>query len=163
MATLDLKQLEGKPWYYGLGIGVVVALALYAAAYYQLPNFSEMKQTLENKKNERDQLNQKITQGLAAERDLQRLLQVLPTARNAEELIKKIQALAGQGEFFLKKWTPKEYINKDFYAEWPIDLQIDGTYHNLALFFEKMARFSRIINIEDLLMNPVPDALIGRI
>ena len=176
MATLDLKQLKGKPWYYGLGIGVAVALALYAAAYYQLPNFSEMKQTLENKKNERDQLNQKITQGLAAERrlpqlreevrrtelDLQRLLQVLPTARNAEELIKKIQALAGQGEFFLKKWTPKEYINKDFYAEWPIDLQIDGTYHNLALFFEKMARFSRIINIEDLVMTGYPDAAGGR-
>ena len=176
MATLDLKQLEDKPWYYGLGIGLAVALALYAAAYYQLPNFSEMKQTLENKKNELDQLNQKITQGRAAERrlpqlreevrrtelDLQRLLQILPTARNAEELIKKIQALAGQGEFFLKKWTPKEYINKDFYAEWPIDLQIDGTYHNLALFFEKVARFSRIINIEDLVMTGYPDAAGGR-
>jgi type IV pilus assembly protein PilO len=176
MATLDLKQLEDKPWYYGLGIGVFVAVVLYAAAYYQLPNFSEMKQTLENKKNELDQLNQKITQGRAAERrlpqlreevrrtelDLQRLLQILPTARNAEELIKKIQALAGQGEFFLKKWTPKEYINKDFYAEWPIDLQIDGTYHNLALFFEKVARFSRIINIEDLVMTGYPDAAGGR-
>jgi type IV pilus assembly protein PilO len=176
MATLDLKQLEGKPWYYGLGIGLGVALALYAAAYYQLPNFSEMKQTLENKKVELDQLNQKITQGRAAERrlpqlreevrrtelDLQRLLQILPTARNAEELIKKIQALAGQGEFFLKKWTPREYINKDFYAEWPIDLMIDGTYHNLALFFEKVARFSRIINIEDLVMTGYPDAAGGR-
>ena len=176
MATLDLKQLEDKPWYYGLGIGVFVAVVLYLAAYYQLPNFSEMKQTLENKKNELDQLNQKITQGRAAERrlpqlreevrrtelDLQRLLQILPTARNAEELIKKIQALAGQGEFFLKKWTPKEYINKDFYAEWPIDLQIDGTYHNLALFFEKVARFSRIINIEDLVMTGYPDAAGGR-
>lgn len=176
MATLDLKQLDGKPWYYGLGIGLGVAIALYAAAYYQLPNFSEMKQTLENKKVELDQLNQKITQGRAAERrlpqlreevrrtelDLQRLLQILPTARNAEELIKKIQALAGQGEFFLKKWTPKEYINKDFYAEWPIDLQIDGTYHNLALFFEKVARFSRIINIEDLVMTGYPDAAGGR-
>ena len=176
MATLDLKQLEDKPWYYGLAIGVFVAVVLYAAAYYQLPNFSEMKQTLENKKNELDQLNQKITQGRAAERrlpqlreevrrtelDLQRLLQILPTARNAEELIKKIQALAGQGEFFLKKWTPKEYVNKDFYAEWPIDLQIDGTYHNLALFFEKVARFSRIINIEDLVMTGYPDAAGGR-
>jgi type IV pilus assembly protein PilO len=176
MATLDLKQLEGKPWYYGLGIGLVIAVALYLAAYYQLPNFSEMKQTLENRKNELDQLNQKITQGRAAERrlpqlreevrrtelDLQRLLQILPTARNAEELIKKIQALAGQGEFFLKKWAPKEYINKDFYAEWPIDLQVDGTYHNLALFFEKVARFSRIINIEDLVMVGYPDAAGGR-
>ncbi|HEX2799329.1 MAG TPA: type 4a pilus biogenesis protein PilO, partial [Thermoanaerobaculia bacterium] len=55
-----------------------------------------------------------------------------------------------------------EYINKDFYAEWPIDLQIDGTYHNLALFFEKVARFSRIINIEDLVMTGYPDAAGGR-
>lgn len=176
MATLDLKQLEGKPWYYGLGIGVFVGLVLYAAAYYQLPNFNQMKQTLESKRNELDQLNQKITQGRAAERrlpqlreevrrtelDLQRLLQILPTARNAEELIKKIQALAGQGEFFLKKWAPKEYVNKDFYAEWPIDLQVDGTYHNLALFFEKVARFSRIINIEDLVMGGYPEAAGGR-
>jgi type IV pilus assembly protein PilO len=176
MASLDLKQLEGKPWYYGLGIGLAIAIALYAAAYYQLPNLGQMKQTLENKKNELDQLNAKINQGRAAERrlpqlreevrrtelDLQRLLQILPTARNAEELIKKIQALAGQGEFFLKKWAPKEYINKDFYAEWPIDLQVDGTYHNLALFFEKVARFSRIINIEDLVMAGYPDAIGGR-
>lgn len=176
MASIDLKQLEGKPWYYGLGIGVAIALALYAVAYYQVPNFSEMKQTLENKKNELDTLTQKITQGRAAERrlpqlreevrrteiELQRLLAILPTARNAEELIKKVQSLAGQGELFTKKWTPKEYINRDFYAEWPIDLQVDGSYHNLALFFEKIARFTRIINIEDLVMTGYPDAREGR-
>lgn len=176
MASIDLKQLEGKPWYYGLGIGLAIALALYAVAYYQIPNFSEMRQTLENKKNELDALTQKITQGRAAERrlpqlreevrrtelDLQRLLAILPTARNAEELIKRVQSLAGQGELFTKKWTPKEYINRDFYAEWPIDLQVDGSYHNLALFFEKIARFSRIINIEDLVMTGYPDARGGR-
>jgi type IV pilus assembly protein PilO len=176
MASLDLKQLEGKPWYYGLGIGIAIALALYALAWYQVPNFSEMRQTLENRKNELDALTQKITQGRAAERrlpqlreevrrtelDLQRLLAILPTARNAEELIKKVQSLAGQGELFTKKWTPKEYINRDFYAEWPIDLQVDGSYHNLALFFEKIARFSRIINIEDLVMTGYPDAQGGR-
>ena len=174
--SLDLKQLEGKPWYYGLGIGLAIAVALYAVAYYQLPNFGEMKATLERKKNELDQLNQKITQGRAAERrlpqlreevrrtelDLQRLLQILPTQRNAEELIKRVQSLASQGELFTKKWAPKEYINRDFYAEWPIDLQVDGSYHNLALFFEKIARFSRIINIEDLVMTGYSDAKEGR-
>jgi type IV pilus assembly protein PilO len=174
--ALDLKQLEGRPWYYGLGIGVVLAVALYAVAYFYLPNFGEMKQNLENKKNELDGLNQKITQGRVAERrlpqlreevrrtelDLQRILQILPTARNVEELIKRVEALARQGDFFLKKFAPKEYINKDFYAEWPIEIQVDATYHNLALFFDKMARFSRIINIEDLVMTGYPDAQGGR-
>jgi type IV pilus assembly protein PilO len=174
--AIDLKQLEGRPWYYGLGLGVLLAGLLYLAAYFYLPNFSEMKQQLEAKKAELTQLNEKIAQGRAAERrlpqlreevrrtelDLQRLLQVLPTTRNAEELIKRFEGLARQGDFFLKKFQPKEYITKDFYAEWPIEIQIDGTYHNLALFFDKMARFSRIINVEDLVMTGIPDTAGGK-
>lgn len=175
--ALDLKQLEGKPWYYGLGIGVVIAVVLYAAVeYYVPPNFQEMKRRIDSKKNELASLNQKIEQGRAAERrlpqlreevrrielDLQRLLQILPTKRNVEELIKKVEALARQGDFFLKVFRPKDYVTKDFYAEWPIEIQIDGTYHNLALFFDKMARFNRIINVEDLIMSGVSAPTTGR-
>lgn len=175
--ALEIKQLEDKPWYWGLGIGVVIAAALYALVeYYAPPNFQEMKRTIETKKSELAALNQKIEQGRAAERrlpqlreevrrielDLQRLLQILPTFRNVEELIKKTEALARQGDFFLKVFRPKAYIDKDFYAEWPIEIQLDGTYHNLALFFDKVSRFSRIINIEDLVMTGYPDAAGGR-
>ncbi|MEO6325083.1 MAG: type 4a pilus biogenesis protein PilO [Thermoanaerobaculia bacterium] len=174
--ALDLKQLEGKPWYYGLGIGVVIAGVLYALAMFYYPNFSEMKKILETRKGELTALNEKITQGRAAERrlpqlreevrrtelDLQRLLQILPTKRNTEELIKKVEALTRQGDFTLRKFAPREYVNKDFYAEWPIEIQIDGTYHNLALFFDKMARFTRIINVEDLVMTGYSDAAGGR-
>ena len=176
MATLDLKQLEGKPWYYGLGIGAGIGLAIYALAYFYYPGFTEMKRSLESKKNELAALEQKINQGRAAERrlpqlreevrrielDLQRLLQILPTRRNVEELIKKVEALARQGDFYLKRFTPKGYITRDFYAEWPIDIAIDGTYHNLALLFDKLARFSRIINVEDLVMVGFPNAPAGR-
>jgi type IV pilus assembly protein PilO len=174
--AIDLKQLEGKPWYYGLGVGLLLGGLLYFAAFFYLLDLNEMRHRLEGKKAELDTLNQKITQGRAAERrlpqlreevrrielDLNRLLQILPTARNAEELIKKFEALARQGNFFLKRFTPRDYINKDFYAEWPIEIQIDGTYHNLALFFDKMARFSRIINVEDLQMTGVPEVSSGR-
>ena len=174
--AIDLKQLEEKPWYYGLGVGLLLAGLLYVAAYFYVLDLTGMQHKLEGKRAEIDQLNQKITQGRAAERrlpqlreevrrtelDLQRLLQILPTARNAEELIKRIEALARQGDFFLKRFTPKEYVNRDFYAEWPIDIQVDGTYHNLALFFDKMARFSRIINVEDLVMTGYPDVSGGR-
>lgn len=175
--ALDLKQLEGKPWYYGLGIGAGVAVALYLLVNFQVPpNFTEMRASIAAKKNEIAQLEEKINQGRAAERrlpqlreevrrielDLQRLLLILPTQRNTEELIKKIEALTRQGDFFMKKFAPKEYVSKDFYAEWPIEIQIDGTYHNLALFFDKLARFSRIINVEDLVMSGFSAAVAGR-
>lgn len=170
--ALQLKQLEGKPWYYGLGIGLVLGGLFYAVANFYWPNFQEMRRVIDQKKGELNQLNEKITQGRAAERrlpqlreevrrielDLQRLVQILPTKRNTEELIKKVEALTRQGDFFLKRFAPKDYINREFYAEWPIDVQLDGTYHNLALFFARVARFSRIINIDDLVMNGISGA-----
>jgi type IV pilus assembly protein PilO len=170
--ALQLKQLEGKPWYYGLGIGLVLGGLFYAVANFYWPNFQEMRRVIEQKKGELNALNEKITQGRAAERrlpqlreevrrielDLQRLVQILPTKRNTEELIKKVEALTRQGDFFLKRFAPKDYINREFYAEWPIDVQLDGTYHNLALFFARVARFSRIINIDDLVMNGINGA-----
>jgi len=33
------------------------------------------------------------------------------------------------------------------YAEWPIALELDGTYHDLGLFFDKVSKVPRIINI----------------
>jgi type IV pilus assembly protein PilO len=170
--AVDLKQLEGKPWYYGAGIGAGLGALLYVVALLYFPNFNEMKNALEGKKGELAQLTEKITQGHAAERrlpqlreevrrtelDLQRLLQILPTKRNVEELIKKIEGLTRQGDFLLKKFAPKEYVTKDFYAEWPIDISLDGTYHNLALFFDKLARFTRIINVEDLSLTGFAEA-----
>jgi type IV pilus assembly protein PilO len=33
------------------------------------------------------------------------------------------------------------------YAEWPIGLQIEGTYHNLGNFLERVSKFPRIINV----------------
>lgn len=174
--AIELKQLEDKPWYYGLGIGVALAVGLWAVANWQYPSFKEMQQRLAGLKAEYGQLQEKIERGRVAERrlpqlreevrrielDLNRLLEILPTKRNTEELIKKIEALTRQGDFFLKDFRPKEYVNKDFYAEWPIDVVLDGTYHNLALFFDKMARFSRIINVESLTMTGYPDARLGR-
>ena len=37
--ALQLKQLEGKPWYYGLGIGVVLGGLIYLVAAFYWPNF----------------------------------------------------------------------------------------------------------------------------
>ncbi len=174
--AIELKQLEDKPWYYGLLIGIAFAGGLWAVANWQYPSFTEMQRRLAGLKADYEQLQQKIERGRVAERrlpqlreevrrielDLNRLLEILPTKRNTEELIKKIEALTRQGDFFLKSFSPKEYVNKDFYAEWPIEIQLDGTYHNLALFFDKMARFSRIINVESLSLSGYPDARLGR-
>jgi Tfp pilus assembly protein PilO len=159
--AIDLK-LEDKPWYHALGYGLVISVILAGAVHYAW--FRGLNHQIKEKRTQLESLQQEIQKGRAAERklpqfreevrrlelELGKLLQVLPSKRNTEELIKRIETLTRQGDFTLRKFTPGEFVPKEFYAEWPIDIALEGTYHNLALFFDRMSRFSRIINVEDL-------------
>jgi Tfp pilus assembly protein PilO len=162
--ALELK-LEDKKWGFAVGVGLAIGILLAGAVHYAW--FKNINAEIRNKRSELEQLQQEIEKGRAAERklaqfreevkrlelELSKLLQILPSKRNTEELIKRIEALTRQGDHTLKKFTPGEFVQKDFYAEWPIEIVLDGTYHNLALFFDRMSRFSRIINVEDLRVN----------
>jgi type IV pilus assembly protein PilO len=161
MAVFGL-EIEEKPWYYALGVGLIVGILLAGATHWFW--FRPLGEEIQAKKTELEGLNQEIAKGRAAERklsqfreevkrlelELAKLLQILPSKRNTEDLIKRIETLTRQGDFTLKKFTPGEFVQKEFYAEWPITIQVEGTYHNLALFFDRMSRFSRIINVEEL-------------
>ncbi len=159
--AIELK-LEEKKWWVAALIGLAIGAVLAGAVHYFW--LRGVRQDIERKNIELKGLQEEITKGRAAERklsqfreevkrlelELAKLLQVLPSARNTEDLIKRIETLTRQGDFTLKKFTPGEPIAKDFYSEYPIDIALDGTYHNLALLFDRMSRFSRIINVEDM-------------
>jgi type IV pilus assembly protein PilO len=159
--ALELK-LDEKKWQVALGIGVFIGALLAGGVHYAW--IRRMNEDIVKKQSELKGLQEEIAKGRAAERklsqfreevkrlelELSKLLQILPASRNTEELIKRIETLTRQGDFTLKRFTPGDPVNKEFYAEYPIDISVDGTYHNLALFFDRMSRFSRIINVEDL-------------
>ena len=65
-------------------------------------------------------------------------------------MLRRFRALAEQGDFVLNRFAPGIEVEKDFYNEWPIQVELQGTYHNLARFFDRMSRFSRIFNIDNL-------------
>jgi type IV pilus assembly protein PilO len=44
-------------------------------------------------------------------------------------------------------FKPAPVVTKELHAEWPINIELEGTYHNLGLFFDRISRFPRIINI----------------
>src|SRR6185369_13012360 len=173
--ALELR-LEERKWSVALAIGLACGIALAGAVHYFW--LRGLNDEIRVKRGQLDTLQQEIQKGRAAERklaqfreeikrlelDLAKLLQILPSKRNTEDLIKRIETLTRQGDFTLKKFTPQDFVPKEFYAEWPIDIQVEGTYHNLALFFDRMSRFSRIINVEDMKINSlenVPGKSIG--
>jgi Tfp pilus assembly protein PilO len=166
--ALELR-LEDRKWSVALAFGLAFGLALAGAVHYAW--LRGLNDEIKAKRTELEGLQQEIQKGRAAERklaqfreeikrleiDLAKLLQILPSKRNTEDLIKRIETLTRQGDFTLKKFTPGEFASKDFYSEWPIDIQLEGTYHNLALFFDRMSRFSRIINVEEMRIGALND------
>jgi Tfp pilus assembly protein PilO len=154
--------LEGKPWYYGLAMGLVVGALLFGIGYWRLvqPKTAEF----EGLEARLADLQAKIQEGRAArqelpkfreevrqlELELDKLLRILPARRNTPDLMRRIRSLAEQGDFALKRFNPKTLTDKEFFSEWPIDVAVEAGYHNLALFFDRISRFSRIINVEEL-------------
>jgi type IV pilus assembly protein PilO len=159
MAGLDL---ENRPWYFALIIGVVIAGVLIWAFENYL--FSDIQKDIKGRTNDLQVLQGKVREGKAAEArlpqfreeaerletELNRLLRILPTAKQTDELIKKIKSLTERGNFRLVTFQPLGFVKKDFYSEWPITVQLEASYHELALFFDRLSRFSRIINVETL-------------
>lgn len=160
MATIGL---EGKPWYYGFGIGLLIAIALVVATHFLLVD--KINKQLKKDQATLDDLSKKIEAGRSAEKklpqfreevsrlelELEKLRRILPSTRNTEEIIKKIKSLVDQGDFTLKKLVfPKidTSSGSEIYAEWPISVSLDGGYHNLAILFNRLSNFSRIMNVE---------------
>jgi type IV pilus assembly protein PilO len=154
--------LEGKPWYYGAALGFVIGAILVVGGYYLV--FTKQYDQIAAKDKRLAELQIKINEGRSAkqrlpqfreevrrlELELDKLLRILPSRRNTPELLRRIRQLTEQGNFDLLRFTPGNFIDRDFYSEWPITIRLNGTYHNLALFFDRVSRFSRIINIENL-------------
>jgi type IV pilus assembly protein PilO len=160
--------IEGKPWYFGLALGLALGAALFGIGYWRfvVPKRDDFG-SLEAKLKE---LQTKIQEGRAAQQELpkfreevrqlelelDKLLRILPARRNTPDLMRRIRSLAEQGDFTLKRFNPGTLTDKEFFSEWPISVAVEGTYHNLALFFDRISRFSRIINIENLEITALP-------
>jgi type IV pilus assembly protein PilO len=72
---------------------------------------------------------------------------VLPEEKDVGDLLRRLQMLAAQANLQIKGFKPAPIVVKQMHAEWPINLQLEGTYHNLGHFFDEVGKFSRIINI----------------
>jgi type IV pilus assembly protein PilO len=173
---MDLK-LDKLPWYGQVGIFVVLGLALVGGFYwfYAVPAREEMA-TREQKlaalrvdvakgQATANQLNQFKEQVAELEARLDGLRAVLPEQKDVADLLRRIETLARQSNLAIQGFKPSPSVTKQMHAEWPIALQLDGTYHNLAMFFDRVSKFSRIINVSNIAIRskekPLPHSTIS--
>lgn len=165
--ALDLNE---KPWYVAFIVGLVLGGAILFAGNSYL--FKGQKDQIADLEQRIDGLKREIEKGLRAKADLpkleddirgyeielQRLTKILPTKKQTPALIKRLKQLTEQGFFSLNTFKPGAFVDKEYYYEWPIQVNLAGTYHQLGLFFDRLSRFSRIINVNQLEVSPVADS-----
>jgi type IV pilus assembly protein PilO len=171
--NLSLAKL---PWY--AQVGAFVALAVTGAGafyyYYEMPVRAEMaaRQTqltaLHSDMNKGYETAKRLPQFQAQVAELQGRLDslkaVLPDEKDAADLLRRLQIVATQSNLTIKSFKPAPTVTKQLHAEWPIMLELDGTYHNLAGFFDQIGHFTRIVNISGLVVKgkdkPAPNSTI---
>jgi Tfp pilus assembly protein PilO len=65
--------------------------------------------------------------------------------------------LGGVNEFLLFRPSPE--VNREFYAEIPVEIRVKGTYNEVAIFFDKVGKLPRIVNISGVSMEGAKEVL----
>lgn len=80
--------------------------------------------------------------------ELSKALSELPDKKEADELLDKISDKARDAGLDVRLFKPQAEQKKDFYAEVPVEIEIGGTFHQVATFFDEVGQLERIVNID---------------
>lgn len=156
MASLQMNKL---PWWGQLLVFTVLGVAI-VGAYYYLYEWPQ-REILNTRKAELAGIEQRIATGLETARKLPEfraqvgdlearldsLRAILPEEKDVADLLRRIQTMAAQSSLTIRQFMPKAIATKDLHAEWPIGLELEGTYHNVGQFLDRVSKFPRIINV----------------
>jgi Tfp pilus assembly protein PilO len=155
-------SLTKLPWYGQIAAFVVVC----AGAVFGFWNFyvSEVQKDIALRQTHLAALRADVNKGVATARrlpefqaqvsDLERRLDslkaVLPEEKDVADILRRIQGLATQSNLNILRFTPQKMTQQPLYAEVPFRITAEGTYHNLAMFFDRVSKFQRVINVGDI-------------
>jgi len=160
---MDFKKLP----FWGQFVAVaVIAAVIVGIAWTAYPNFQAMQKRNEGEQAKLNSLQADIRKGQAIEAKLPEfereienlqtklndLLTILPTEPETGELLKWVKNLTDQSNLELKQFNPQSLKPVEFYKEFPIQMSIEGDYHDLGVFFDRISKYSRIINVSNVVI-----------
>lgn len=83
------------------------------------------------------------------EGELAQMVRQLPQSQEIPQLLDAVSQVGRKLGLEFVKWKSQRETAKEFYAEVPVELEVEGSYHDVAMFFDKIANLDRIINVRD--------------
>lgn len=145
-------------------------LCVITGMYFYL-FFIPLQNDMKVLKTELDKLVKELNEGRMITRDLEKFkgqveklnaeltsaLTQLPNEKEIPEILKSISRLGKESNLEFTLFKPKPEEPQQFYARVPIDLVMVGSFHNTGLFFDKIGKLPRIINVVDFNMTRVKE------
>jgi type IV pilus assembly protein PilO len=150
-------------------LGIIVGLVAVMAGGYYYFFYSDMqdeqaqlekdKTRLEKEKHEYEKRKQEYlafrNEVNALLEEQKELLRVLPKADDIEQFIENVQQ-----QIELSGLSKVESVREaaqpvEMYVKIPIKMSLSGSYHQINRFFKQIGELKRIVNIEDLSLDPL--------
>jgi len=78
------------------------------------------------------------------------LKRILPLDRETDQILRQVQSSASGAGLKIQSGVSKPPVDHEVYAEYPLEMEVIGTYHSLGEFLERVRRLDRIVNIDRL-------------
>jgi type IV pilus assembly protein PilO len=152
------------PFYGQVLIFLAMAVGIVGIAYAVYPNLGKMQDEIAQLEDEYAVKEAKIREGQAIEQRLPEfeaeiasleqklgdIQQILPTDQETGDLLAWIKNVGDQSNLDLKSFSPGALRPVEFYKEFPIEMQVVTRYHDLGIFLDRVSKYSRIINVDNL-------------
>ena len=159
-------KVEGLPKSYRILILVGVFAVMIGASVYFL--FLPKHEDIKALQAQRETLNQKLLKAKAnaaqkdkyrkqyeaAQEEFKIAKRALPGQKEIPSLLESISSSGQDVGLDFALFQPGSENKKDFYAEIPVAISVTGSFHNVASFFDRISRLSRIVNIRNVGMSP---------
>ena len=142
---------------------ILIVILCVITGLYLYVFFIPQQEELKMKKDELSKVIRELNESRAIARELQifkgqveklneelkNALTQLPNEKEIPEILKNISSLGKESNLEFTLFRPKPEESQQFYAKVPIELTALGSYHNTGIFFDRVSKLPRIINVVD--------------
>jgi len=159
--NIDWENMGSWPLVGKLTFCSIITVAILVGGYFmmlepmsqkltrEINQETQLKRDFENKAFQVANLDEYKTQMVEMEQSFESILKQLPRDTEVPGLIDDISLAALNNGLDLKVISPKKQIVTEFYNELPIEIEVEGDYHELGAYVSSVASLSRIVTLHD--------------
>ncbi|MCP4293037.1 MAG: type 4a pilus biogenesis protein PilO [bacterium] len=165
---IDVKDPKFLRWAMAILV-VAVAVPMYFTSVMYPFTYASGKETVSQLELRHQELSRDLEKARLLVRNLERVEQeyailhdqwevaqtLLPEQNQMPDLLRKVSAAGQQSGVEFQIFRPQSILGHGFYADNPIEVSIEGGYHQTGVFLSRLANLNRIVNVSKLRMQGI--------